>query len=202
MYLPNSFRIDDRAAIADFMVRHNFVTLVTTGEAGMTASHLPLLIRPEVGEHGALVGHLARANPQWKELAAGRECLAIFHGPHAYVSPNWYTVQPAVPTWNYAVVHAYGKATLIEDEAAVRAVLRELTDIHEAGFERPWTIDKDPEFVAKLSKAIVAFEIRLTRVEAKFKLSQNRSAEDRAGVIAALENGDSTERQTAAMMKE
>ena len=201
MYNPPHFRIDDRTVAGEFIDRHGFAVLVSDDNGAPTASHLPLLLDRDVGPRGRLVGHMARPNPQWKTLRPDREVLAIFAGPHAYISPSWYTVSPAVPTWNYATVHAYGLPKLIEDEAAVRALLRRTVDKYEGGRPRPWTMDLPEDYLRNMMRGIVAFELQLTRVETKFKLNQNRSAEDRAAVIAALrESGGADERATAEMM--
>jgi transcriptional regulator len=201
VYNPAHFKIDDRAVADDFIDRHGFAILVTDDGGVPTASHLPLLLDRDVGERGRLVGHMARPNPQWKTFRPDRDVLAIFPGPHAYVSPSWYTVAPAVPTWNYATVHAYGLPALIEDEAAVRALLKRTVDKYEGGRPQPWTMELPEDYLKTMMRGIVAFELRLTRVETKFKLNQNRSVEDRAAVIAALRaDGGADELAVAGMM--
>jgi transcriptional regulator len=186
MYIPKAFAGDDPAAIREVIAQNPFATLVTVDGQEPFATHLPLLHFPGQDSPGILVGHVARANPQWRHLETGREVLAIFHGPHAYVSPGWYETQPAVPTWNYVAVHAYGRARLITDATEVRSRLRELTAYFEAGLPQPWTPDLPEEYWQRMTQALVAFEISLTRLEGKFKLSQNRPANDVRGVIRAL----------------
>ena len=146
---------------------------------------------------------MARANPQWRHFASGGEVLAIFHGPHGYVSPSWYQTELAVPTWNYATVHAYGVPTLIHEPEGVASLLNETVSTYEASFEQPWRGELPAEFVDKLTQGIVAFELPITRIEGKFKLSQNRSAADLQGVIDALScTGDAEDLALARMMRE
>lgn len=182
MYIPPHFRVEDRDALFDFIDGHGFATLVSTDAAGVPfATHLPLLLDRAAG---VLLGHVAKGNPQW-EMFAGRESLAIFHGPHAYVSPTWYAVHPAVPTWNYAVVHVYGVPRLLTPEQTGEVVDR-LTRKYEDGRATPWTGEMPADYRRGMLAGIVGFEMPLTRVEGKFKLGQNRSAADRAGTVAGL----------------
>jgi transcriptional regulator len=190
MYVPSSFRIEDPARLADFIRQHGFATLVTSDGAAPLASHLPLQFHAQTGANGTLVGHMARANPQWKHFASGREVLAIFQGPHAYVSPAWYATAPAVPTWNYTAVHAYGVPSLITDHARIVGLLSEIVAAYESTRDKPWPGDLHEEYRDKMIQGIVAFEIALTLVEAKFKLSQNRPLADVQGVIDALLNSN------------
>lgn len=204
MYIPEAFAMNGRAACHDAIRASSFGTLVTSDPSGLpVATHLPFLLDAERGAHGTLVGHLARANPQWQALATGRPVLAIFQGPHAYVSPAWYEVHPAVPTWNYLAVHAEGVPRLLSDPAAVAEVLRRLVDTSEAAVGSSWRMESlDDAYRAEMIPLIAAFEIPISRLEGKAKLSQNRSAADRVGVIAALER--STEpgaRAVAAAMR-
>jgi transcriptional regulator len=203
MYLPQAFAEPRADVLAEFMRRHAFATLVTTGAGGLVASHVPLLYDADHGPHGRLLGHLARNNPQLADLAGGREAMAIFHGPHAYVSPTWYEAQPSVPTWNYAVVHAYGTAEAVTDPAAVTALLARLAATYEDGRDPAWRMDDQPErFIEGMKRGIGAFAIAVTRLEGKFKLNQNRSAADRRHVVAALAAGDAESAAVAALMRE
>ena len=186
MYLPPHFQVTDTAKLIDAMRRYSFATLVTQADGAPFATHLPLIYREQPGTPGTLIGHVARANPQWQHFADGAEALAIFHGPHAYVSPSWYATEPAVPTWNYIAVHAYGVPRIIDDEAWLEELVDELVQTYESSQPQPWPNQLPREFKTKLLKAIVGFEMPLTRLEGKFKLSQNRSPDDVAGVIAAL----------------
>ncbi|MGV3724105.1 MAG: FMN-binding negative transcriptional regulator [Actinomycetota bacterium] len=202
MYIPSSFR-EERLDVLHRLIRKNsFGTLVSHDGSGMTASHLPFLLREEPDANGVLLGHMARANTQWEAFASGAEALVMFQGPHAYVSPSWYATELSVPTWNYAVVHAYGTPRLIEDPASVRALLEATVAAYETSLPEPWTVDRLPDdFVEKLARAIVAFEIPISRIEGKFKLSQNRSEADRLGAASGLRKlGDALSLATAALM--
>jgi len=180
------FHVEDAGKLAVFIKSHSFATLITHDGSAPFASHLPILFRPESGPHGTLVSHMARANPQWRHFASGTEALVVFHGPHSYISPSWYETSPAVPTWNYAVVHAYGVPTVFSEHERVISLLRETVAAHEASLEHPWPGDLPDDFRDKLIQGIVAFEIPVTRMEGKFKLGQNRSAADIRGVFEAL----------------
>jgi transcriptional regulator len=187
VYTPSSFAVTDRAAIARLMHDHPFATLVTPATPEPFISHLPLLFVPDREPRGTLLGHMARTNPHW-EHAAHAASIAIFHGPHAYVSPSWYA-EPAkaVPTWNYATVHVHGALEVIHDPLETRAVLDALVQRFEAGREAPWTFAMPPQQRDALVNAIVAFRVRVQSVEAKFKLSQNRPPHDQLRVAAALD---------------
>lgn len=194
VYVPPHFAEPRKEVLADFIRDHNFGILVTTGDAGVTASHIPFLYDAEDGVHGTLWAHLARGNQQLKDLGAGRETLAIFEGPHGYITPRWYATHPAVPTWNYSIVHAYGTAEPIEDVAELERLVARLADHHEAGAAAPWRLADQPEkYRQGMLRGISGFAIRVTRLEGKFKLSQNRDATDRARVIAGLRAEGSTE---------
>ncbi|HSI11312.1 MAG TPA: FMN-binding negative transcriptional regulator [Chthoniobacter sp.] len=186
MYIPPAFRVEDPTRLTAFLREHSFATLVTNDGTAPFASHIPMLFRPDLGEHGTLIAHLARANPQWQYFGEGREALAIFHGPHGYVSPTWYKTAPAVPTWNYAVVHAYGVPTIFEDRDRIASLLRETISLYESGFEQPWSGDLPADYLDKMIHGIVAFEMPVTRLEGKFKLGQNRSPADLQGVYQSL----------------
>jgi transcriptional regulator len=189
MYIPKFNVVTDTALLHELMRAFNFATLVTTHEGAPFATHLPFLIYPEIGAQGTLVAHMARGNAQWTDVAQGQqgqEALVIFQGAHTYISPSWYAEPVSVPTWNYTVVHAYGVPRVIEDEARVREVLQALVDRHEGELEEPWQMELPEEYLRKQQRAIVAFEIPIARLEGKFKLSQNRSAEDRRRVIERL----------------
>lgn len=187
LYVPPHFRVEDRGELVAFMRANAFATLVSSGEAGLHVSHVPLLVDVD-GEAVRLRGHVARANKQWEALESAREILAIFHGPHAYVSPTWYATHPAVPTWNYAVVHAHGKARLME-EAELHEVVMELSARYEAGNKPPWKMSELPAaYASSMLAMIVGFAIEVESLEGKFKLSQNRTAEI-PRVIERLEAG-------------
>lgn len=193
MYIPPAFRIEDKARLASFLREYSFATLITNDGVAPYASHLPMLFRPDLGKHGTLIAHLARANPQWQHFAESREALSIFHGPHAYISPAWYETAPAVPTWNYAVVHAYGVPRVFEDRERIVSLLRETIAVYESSFSQPWSGELPTDYLDKMIRGIVAFEIPITRLEGKFKLGQNRSAEDLQGVCRALSQSSSSD---------
>jgi transcriptional regulator len=186
LYQPAAFASDDQAAIARLFDEHPFATLITPGPDEPQVSHLPLLRRREQGPHGSLIGHMARANPHWNHFESGAS-LAIFHGPHAYVSPSWY-VQPAiqVPTWNYAVVHVRGRARIVTDRAATLATLQHMVARFEGGRAAPWRLQLEGARLDAMVGAIVAFEMEIERIDAKFKLSQNKDEADRRRVASAL----------------
>jgi transcriptional regulator len=203
VYLPSAFTEARLDVLIEHVERYDFGILVTHGGDGLIASHLPFLLeRTSAGIY--LHGHLARPNPQVAHLAAAGEVLAIFHGPHAYVSPSWYASGPAVPTWNYADVHAYGGVRLIEDADWLRDMLRRLSERHETRNSTEWRVDELPEpYLESMQKGIVGLEIAVTRLEGKYKLSQNRPAGDRPRVIAELEDrGDDDALAVARLMRE
>jgi transcriptional regulator len=202
MYLPKQFRTDHVGEMHGLMRQYNFATLVTQHDGAPFATHLPFLLDAERGEHGTLVAHVARANPQWRDLAAGQEALSIFGGPHAYVSPSWYDTNPNVPTWNYAAVHAYGVARLVEDRDELASMLERLVDTHEAGFAQPWRMDLPGDYLDRMLRALVGFEIEITRLEGKLKMSQNRTPAERERVAAELSaSADPLSMDTAALMR-
>ena len=185
MYIPASFRWADATQIHAFLRDYGFATLVTKGEAGLIASHLPLIFEDDAGPHGTLFGHMARANPQWSEIEG--EALAIFNGPHAYVSPTWYETAGTVPTWNYIAVHAYGMLQVVEDRDALHDILTRTVAVYERGMPRPWAYDVDNPDIDRMLGGIVGFRIEVTRLEGKAKLNQNHPEERRRKVIRALE---------------
>jgi len=207
MYLPTPFAESRPEVLRALMREHPLATLLTQGADGLSADHVPLELDPRPAPLGTLVGHVARANPMWRTLGQGAAALAVFHGPAAYVSPAWYPSKrehgKVVPTWNYVVVHAAGTLRAIEDPVWLQALVERLTVRHEAGRPAPWQVaDAPPDFVAAMRRGIVGLELRLERLQGKWKLSQNRPAADVAGVIAALEASDDPDaRAVAARMR-
>lgn len=198
MYSPAHFQVADPATLHAFMRRHSFATIVTHDGQTPHATHMPVLLD---AAGTTLVSHMARANPQWRQFETGQEVLVIFTGPHAYVSPAWYASAPAVPTWNYSAVHAYGVPRLVTDHARFAQMLRDLIERYEADRVDRWHGELPAEFRDQLMHGIVGVEIEITRLEGKFKLGQNRP-DDAPGVIAALAaSADQTDRELAAMMK-
>lgn len=197
MYLPKHFEQNDAAALAALMRAHPLATLVTVTNGALSADHLPLQYDASTR---TLRGHVARANPLWRD-AAGTAVLALFHGPQGYVSPNWYPSKAehhkAVPTWNYAVVHAHGRLRAVDDAAWVHALVSELTARHEAGHTPPWQVaDAPADYLQQMLGAIVGIEITIERLVGKWKLSQNRSEADRLGAAAGVDDA-----ALAALMK-
>lgn len=196
MYLPHPFEETRIDVLHALMRTHPFAVLVTQSERGLEANHLPLVLVADVSPLGTLQGHIAKANPLRDQAAL--DALVIFQGPHAYVSPSWYPSKQeggnAVPTWNYVVLHARGPLRLIEDPEWLRQHLNDLTDAHEAARTTPWKLeDSSDDYINRLMRGIVGIEIPIASISGKWKLSQNRSASDRAGVIAGLEQEESPE---------
>ncbi len=196
MYQPPAFR-EDRIEVQHALIRkHPLGLLITAGPAGLLANLFPFLLDVDGTEKGTLRLHMARANPQWRELQAVEECLVVFQGPQDYVTPSWYATKretgKVVPTWNYATVHAWGRPRVMNDDSWLRRQIEDLTDSREAQRAEPWAVSDAPDdFVAMQMRAIVGIEIPILRIEGKWKMSQNRPEADRAGVIAGFrETGD------------
>ena len=192
MYVPAEFNEDRIEILHQAMRDIAFGTLVTLGADGLIASHIPLLLEDGPAPFGTITGHLARGNPQTRPPAPESETLAIFLGPHAYVTPSWYPSREAtgrvVPTWNYVAIHAYGRLRFIDDPDWKRAHVTRLTRSHEGKRAAPWAVDDAPEdYLQGMLKGIIGFELPIERLQGKWKMSQNRRAEDRQGVIAGLE---------------
>ena len=188
MYVPAHFEEKNAAALFDLIASHPFGTLVTNGSGGLDANHIPFELDRE---KSVLHAHVARANPVWQAVRDGDEVLAIFQAGNAYISPNWYPSKhefhKQVPTWNYQVVHAYGRIAIRDDEKAVRAIVARLTKTHEASQPVPWKMSDSPrDFIDAMVKAIVGIEIEITRLVGKSKLNQNKEERDRLGAANAL----------------
>ena len=207
MYTPKAFEVTDLPKLHAAMKQSELATLVTNTPHGLVATHLPLMLDETRGEYGTLTGHVSRANVQWRETDPDAEGLIIFLGLDTYVSPKWYPAKQetgrVVPTWNYAAIHAYGRITFFDDVERLRTVVTELTKKHEAAFPAPWQVTDAPAtYIDSQLKAIVGFECQITRLEGKQKFNQNRSAEDRLGVIEGLlELQDERKRQVAELME-
>ena len=200
MYIPKLFEVSEDTG-REIMLAHSWALLVTTGAEGVPlASHLALLWQDDGSPHGHLIGHMARANDHWKLFKRAPESMAMFWGPHAYVSPTWYAPGPKVPTWNYVTVHAYGRPEIIDDTKGVLDVLAKLATVYEGTGSEAWTLDRLPPGNAEAQiRGIVAFRIPITRIEPKAKLSQNRDLEDRHRVITKFEASDSQDAQAVAL---
>lgn len=211
MYTPPAFAETRPDVLYDFLEAHPLGTLVTSSSDGLFATHLPLLLDRTAGPLGTLQGHVARANPHHRYAAAcetaGTEALAIFTGPDAYITPSWYATKrehgKVVPTWNYVAVHVYGTLRVIDDVAFLRRHVTALSARHEGDRPQPWAVSDAPaEFIERLLPAIAGIELRITRLEGKWKASQNRSAEDVAGVVAGLSaSGEPTDAAMAAIVR-
>ena len=191
MYQPDHFRVTDLPKMHALMRTRPLATLVSAGSLGLYATHLPNVLKDD-GPYGIIECHLARANPHWKELAEGNEALMIFQGPEGYITPNWYPSKAdhgkVVPTWNYAVVHAYGRPEVMEDKNWLRRHVTELTAQQETNEVKPWALSDAPEsFIEAMLRGIIGFRFAFTRLEGKWKMSQNRQATDRNGVVRGLE---------------
>jgi len=208
MYTPKAFEVADLALLHAAMKQSELATLVTMTTQGLVATHLPLLLEETKGEYGTLTGHVSRANLQWRETVPDAEALIIFLGLDTYVSPNWYPAKQetgrVVPTWNYAAIHAYGRLTFYEDPEWLRNMVTELTKRHEASFPAPWKVTDAPAvYIDSQLKAIVGFEFNIVRLEGKQKFNQNRSLEDRLGVIEGLRAlGEERKSEVAELMEE
>lgn len=191
MYIPRANEETRTDILHDFMQKEAFATVITLTSHGLLASHLPMVLEKDGSSLGLLRGHVARANPQWNDHDASVEALAVFSGPHHYITPNWYPSKHEdgkdVPTWNYVTVHAHGPLRVIRDEEWLMQHLRELTDQSEADAAEPWKLSDAPEpYIRSLLNGIVGLELPISRLEGKWKVSQNRTREDRAGVVAGL----------------
>lgn len=202
MYIPSQFREQDTELLKDFMEHYNFATLVTQENGEMIASHIPFVLDKAAPPYGSLFGHVARKNPQLEHLQSGSEALVIFQGPHSYISPLWYANQRTVPTWNYAVVHAYGRPNMLGD-ADLLELLRKLVRRHEGASPPGWDFNEEQPWIRPMVAEISGFEIPISNLQGKFKLNQNRTAVDRQGVIETLTGSeDSTQRAVAALMRD
>jgi transcriptional regulator len=204
MYIPPAFREDRQDVLHDLIRRHSFATLVSATGGTLQATHLPFLLDATEGGRGTLRAHMARANPHWQSFDSGDEVLVMFQGPHAFVSPAWYETELTVPTWNYVAVHAYGPAEFFEDADRLLEIVSRLTDLHERPRAEPWAVSDAPEpFVRAQLRGIVGLRLPIARLEGKRKMSQNRGAADRAGVVAGLAASErASDRAVAALIPE
>ncbi|HEY7152939.1 MAG TPA: FMN-binding negative transcriptional regulator [Gemmataceae bacterium] len=201
MYVPAAFAEADPTKLHDFIEQNSFGLLVSRVEGLPFATHLPFLLDRTSGPHGTLLCHVARANPQWRD-ADGQTALAIFSGPHAYISPTWYEAEQVVPTWNYSAVHAYGRIQVVEGEGELLDIVREMVRVYEQAMPRPWSFDSSSTFVERMLAQIVGFRIEVEKIEGKWKLNQNHPVERRKKVVQALrERDDENAQAIAALMQ-
>jgi transcriptional regulator len=191
MYTPRWFKEDRLPVLFDAIEGIAFGTLVTTTLKGLIASHIPMFVERSKGDQGTLYGHIARGNSQWRDSSPDIEALAMFVGPDAYITPNWYQTKEdtgkTVPTWNYVAIHVYGHPVFFDDKDRLLGLVTHLTNVHEAAFETPWKVSEAPhDYIEAELKSIVGFEMPISRIEGKWKMNQNRSDEDRSGVIKGL----------------
>lgn len=191
MYCPAAFRQDDLPSLHAQIQASGLAIVTSSGAQGLQASHLPLLLEPGEGEFGTLYGHFARANGHWRDLASGAEALVVFSGADAYVHPGWYPAKAehgkVVPTWNYIAVHAWGQAEVFDEPERLLQLVSRLSEYHEQGRPQPWAVSDAPrDYIDSMLRAIVGFALPIRRLEGKWKLSQNRSSNDRAGVRTGL----------------
>ena len=184
MYIPKHFEITDEGEIKSFIETNAFGQLISMLDGRLISTHLPVLLNNESNQ---LLGHLARANPQWRDIE-GQEVMITLQGPHDYISPSWYR-SPGVPTWNYQVVHIYGNCQVFEDAAKLKQVVDRLTEKFESAFEEPW----QPDYKASMLRGIVGIEVEITEIQCKYKLNQNRSQEDQSLVTKRLQEKGSRE---------
>jgi len=201
MYIPAAFHETDQTKLFDLIQQYSFGLLVSAAHGEPFASHLPILLDRSFSPHGCLVGHMARANPQWKQ-AADQTVLAVFSGPHAYVSPTWYESENVVPTWNYAAVHVYGTLRAFDEREQLLQIVTDYVDFYEATMPQPWTFDRTSEYAQKMVQAIVGFRIEISRIEGKFKLNQNHPLERQQKVVRALNASESHMDQSVAALME
>ena len=200
MFMPDHFRVENVAEMHALMRAHPFAALVSMTPSGLYGTHLPTVLKNE-GTNGTIECHLARANPHWKDLAKGEEAMMIFQGAEGYITPNWYATKAAtgkaVPTWNYAIVHAYGRPAIMNEKDWLRRHVTELSDQQERSEAHPWKVSDAPEsYIDVMLRGIVGFRFEITRLEGKSKMSQNRETQDRLGVIDGLKaraSGDDLE---------
>lgn len=207
MYVPETFTLADPVEIRRVIQDYDFGLLVTGSDRAPSATHLPFLLDQTSCDKGTLLGHMARPNRHWRDLETmddDAEALVVFQGPHSYISPSWYGPEAkAVPTWNYVAVHVYGRPRIIREPDQVLALLMKMVETQEARMERPWTLDRlDSGFVAGMTRGIVCFEIAITRIEAKAKLSQNKDPEMQRNASEVLSEGDAAAREVARLMQQ
>ena len=202
MYIPEHYAVTDRSKMLEFIKSNGFGILFSHTGSEPMASHLPFILDEIGGEQGCILGHMARANPQWR-YAGGQQVLVVFHGPHAYVSPTWYQENDTVPTWNYVAVHAAGVFKAVEDRTGIEEIVGRITDYYESSQPKPWQADFSTAYAGQMVKRIVAFEIEITRSQGKWKLNQNHPEHRRRRVAEQLKTlGSDNDRQIARLMDE
>ena len=202
MYVPTHFSQTDHETLFSAIERYSFGLLVSQLQGLPFATHLPLLLDRNQGSHSKLIGHVARANPQWEELA-GQTVLSVYSGPHAYISPAWYETENMVPTWNYVAVHVYGRASIVDNRDELRDIVERSVIVYESNRPQPWKLEATPTYLNRMLDQIVGFRIEIDRIEGKWKLNQNHPVERRQKVVNALQAaGDENSVGIAELMNE
>lgn len=187
MFIPKDFKVEDQQKILEFIQDNSFGILFSQDDEGPHATHLPFILSQK--DKPELIGHIAKANPQWKTLH-GKKVLVVFSGPHSYISASWYKEKRNVPTWNYVAVHVQGTIEIINEETELLSILHQSVDFYEKDFENPWKMDNEPETVSRLLNGIIGFRIRIDSIEGKWKLNQNKSTDNKKEVIKNLRKLD------------
>jgi transcriptional regulator len=187
MFIPKEFKVEDRQRLLKFIEENSFGILFSHDEEGPQATHLPFILRDK--DKPELIGHIAKANPQWKNLD-GKKGLAVFSGPHSYISASWYKEKKNVPTWNYVAVHVQGTIEILTEGKELLSILQQSVDFYENGFENPWKMEDETETVSRLLNGIVGFRMKIDTIEGKWKLNQNKSTENKIEVIKNLRKQD------------
>lgn len=201
MYIPAAFQQTKIAEMHDLIERASFGVLISQANCEPLVTHLPFLLNRADGDHGSLLGHFAKANEHWQHLI-GQTVLAVFSGPHAYISPSWYQAEHVVPTWNYVAVHAYGTIELVNTPTELFQILNDSVAKYESSMPKPWSFDQQAAFIDRLAKQIVGFRLNITRLEGKWKLSQNHPLERREKVMGALSQQGEESQAVAAYMRQ
>jgi transcriptional regulator len=185
MYIPKAFEVNEIRKLVNFIKDNSFGILFTQNENGPFATHLPFLINESKYDNGVLLSHMAKANPHWKDLG-DEEVLVVFSGPHAYISPSWYGESNTVPTWNYVAVHVYGEFKVIDDKEEAKKIIEDTVNFYESSLPNPWLVNFEDKFINELMNGLVTFEIKINKVEGKWKLSQNHSIQRQQNLVNGL----------------
>jgi transcriptional regulator len=199
MFVPKDFKVEDQETLFDFIRENSFGILFSSDDHGPHATHLPFILTQD--DQPELIGHLAKANPQWKALD-GKKVLAVFSGPHSYISATWYKEKKNVPTWNYVAVHVHGTIEIVKEGKELLSILQQSVDYYEKEFEKPWKMDDEAETVTRLLNGIIGFRMKIETIEGKWKLNQNKSKENKEEVIKNLRKQDIYDSHTIAELME
>lgn len=201
MYIPKDFEVNDKTKLFDFIKSNSFGILFSQEDEGPFATHLPFFIDENKGDNGVLIGHMAKSNPQWKNLNE-KKIIVVFPGPHAYISPTWYSGANTVPTWNYVAVHIYGEFKVMEKKDDMKDIIEKTVNFYESSMSTPWKAEFNDKFIDGLMNGIVGFEISINKVEGKWKLNQNHSIQRQQNLIKGLKTRDEYDSQEIAKLME